>query len=369
MALGLIVNCMENSLTAAASYGSTAKTATSQALGPADVAGPVSIDRIIALTAAGMNDVNRLILERAGSHVDLIPELAKHLITSGGKRLRPMLTIACAQLCGYETIRPSADGHVVLAASVEFMHTATLLHDDVVDESQLRRGRKTARMIWGNQASVLVGDYLLGQAFHMMVGVGSLECLDILSSAASVIAEGEVMQLGNINRLTTSEAEYLCVVESKTAALFAAATEVGAALSNRDSDERAALRSYGMNLGIAFQLIDDALDYSGQQALLGKAVGDDFREGKITLPVLLALSRGGADDTAFWKRTFEDNDISDGDLEHAILLMERYGTIAETLDRARLYGDQAVEALTIFPGGPVREALTEVVDFCIQRAN
>ena len=217
----------------------------------------------------------------------MIPEVANHLINSGGKRLRPMLTLAMAQLAGYP-----GDGHVKLAAAVEFMHTATLLHDDVVDESEMRRGRLAARMLWGNEASVLVGDFLLGQAFKMMVEVGSMRALDILSSAAAVIAEGEVMQLGAAKNTATTEDEYLAVIRAKTAELFAAACEVGPAIAGRSKDEQAACRSFGMNLGIAFQLVDDALDYGGKSAKLGKNVGDDFRDGKITLPVVLSFRRG-----------------------------------------------------------------------------
>lgn len=328
-----------------------------------------TIERIMALTESGMAKVNAEILKRAGSNVDLIPELAKHLINSGGKRLRPMLTIASAQLCGYEAKAPDGSDHVMLAAAVEFMHTATLLHDDVVDESDMRRGKQAARMIWGNQASVLVGDYLLGQAFRMMVDVGSLGCLDVLSSASTVIAEGEVMQLGTAQRMSTTEDDYLAVIRSKTAALFAAATEVGAVLSKRNESERAALRSYGMNLGIAFQLIDDALDYSGKQAQLGKNVGDDFREGKVTLPVVLSYRRGTEDERQFWRRTLEDGDIQDGDLDQAIALLERYDAGADTTARARHYGSIALDALAIFPQSDHRQALEDVVAFCIERAS
>src|SRR6476659_8893438 len=234
-----------------------------------------------------MERVNGTILSRTGSEVTMIPEIANHLIESGGKRLRPMLALATAGLCGY-----SVEGHGKLAAAVEFMHTATLLHDDVVDGSNMRRGKLAARMLWGNEASVLVGDFLLGQAFKMMVEVGSLPCLDILSSAAAVIAEGEVMQLSAAKDTQTTEDDYLDVIRAKTAALFAAACEVGPVLAGRSKADEAACRSYGMNLGIAFQLIDDALDYGGASARLGKNVGDDFREGKITLPVVLSFRRG-----------------------------------------------------------------------------
>ena len=273
---------------------------------------------LMDLVHEDMQAINRIILDKAVSDVELIPELAHHLIDSGGKRLRPMLALASTKLCKY-----AGNGHVRTAAAVEFMHTATLLHDDVVDESGTRRGKKTARMIWGNQASVLVGDFLLGQAFKMFVDVGSLPVLRIMSNAAATIAEGEVMQLAAAQNTSTTEDDYLAIINAKTAALFSAAAESGAALAQRPAEEQSALRSYGKNLGLAFQLVDDALDYSGDSARLGKSVGDDFREGKITLPVILSFRRGSEEERAFWKRTLVDGDIKDGDLEHAIALMRR----------------------------------------------
>lgn len=323
-----------------------------------------SIRNLIDLTAADMGRVNELILSKAGSDVEMIPEVANHLISSGGKRLRPMLTLAAAQMFGY-----GGDGHVKLATSVEFMHTATLLHDDVVDESDLRRGRKTARMIWGNQASVLVGDFLLGQAFRMMVDVGSLEALDILSAAASVIAEGEVMQLAAAKNLETTEDEHFAVIKAKTAALFSAAAEVGPVIADASRNDRAALRSYGMNLGLAFQLIDDALDYGGSSQDLGKNVGDDFREGKVTLPVILAYRRGTADERAFWKAAIEDNAVGDAELDRAIGLMARHGAIADTIGRAGHFGGIARDALAPLKATPQKTALLEVIDFCISRVS
>jgi octaprenyl-diphosphate synthase len=324
---------------------------------------PASLEPLIRLVEADMGKVNEAILARAQSHVELIPELAGHLINSGGKRIRPMLTVAAARLCGYR-----GDLHIKLATSVEFMHTATLLHDDVVDESDLRRGKAAARKIWGNQASVLVGDYLLGQAFKMMVETGSLESLRILSHAAAVIAEGEVLQLAASHDTSTTEDAYLQVIGAKTAALFAAAAEVGAVVASRPRDEQAALDSYGRNLGIAFQLVDDALDYSGKQALMGKSVGDDFREGKITLPVVLSYRRGAAEERNFWKRTLENGDQTADDLIYAQKLMDRHDAIADTVERARHYGDIARDALAIFPDGPYKAALLEAVDFCVARA-
>jgi octaprenyl-diphosphate synthase len=325
---------------------------------------PPSIARLIELVAADMARVNAVILSRTGSEVTMIPEIAKHLIESGGKRLRPMLTLAMAQLAGY-----GGDGHVKLAAAVEFMHTATLLHDDVVDESEMRRGRLAARVVWGNEASVLVGDFLLGQAFKMMVEVGSLRSLEILSSAAAVIAEGEVMQLAAAKNTATTEDEYLSVIRGKTAELFAAACEVGPALGSRPKAEQSACRSFGMNLGIAFQLVDDALDYGGKAAKLGKNVGDDFREGKITLPVVLSFRRGSESERAFWRRALEDGDATEADLEHAIGLMASHRALEDTIQRARHYGAIAKDALALFPASPMKEALEETVEFCIARSN
>jgi octaprenyl-diphosphate synthase len=319
---------------------------------------------LLDMVADDMRAVNRIILDKAVSDVELIPKLAHHLIDSGGKRLRPMLTIASAKLCGYQ-----GSGHIRLAAAVEFMHTATLLHDDVVDDSDVRRGRKSARLIWGNQASVLVGDFLLGQAFRMMVEVGSLPALKILSNAAAVIAEGEVMQLAAANDTATAEDEYLAIITAKTAALFSAATEVGAAIAQRPAAEQTALKSYGRNLGIAFQLVDDALDYSGDSARLGKSVGDDFREGKITLPVILCFRRGGEQERAFWKRTLSEGRIEAGDLEQAVRFMKKHNAIEATLERARHYGAIARDALAIFPAQPNARALADVIGFCISRAN
>ncbi|MCE4225237.1 polyprenyl synthetase family protein [Methylobacterium sp. C25] len=324
-----------------------------------------SLNDLVALVAGGMERVNTTILSRTGSAVTMIPEVAQHLIASGGKRLRPILTLACADLCGYR----GDDGAVKLAASVEFMHTATLLHDDVVDESDMRRGRVAARIKWGNEASVLVGDFLLGQAFRMMVEVGSLRALDILSSAATVIAEGEVMQLTAAKNTETSEDEYLAVIRGKTAELFAAACEVGPVLAERPRAEQAACRSYGMNLGIAFQLVDDVLDYGGTSASLGKNVGDDFREGKITLPIVLAFRRGSEEERTFWRRTLQDGEINEGDLETALGILRRHRALEDTTERARHYGAMARDALALFPNGPVKTALLQVVDFCIARAH
>ncbi|MFZ1814726.1 MAG: polyprenyl synthetase family protein [Rhizobiaceae bacterium] len=316
------------------------------------------------LVRSDMDKVNTLILSKAGSDVEMIPEVARHLIDSGGKRLRPMLTLAAARMCGY-----TGSHHVTLAASVEFMHTATLLHDDVVDESDMRRGKAAARMLWGNEASVLVGDFLLGQAFRMMVETGSLAALNVLSHAATVIAEGEVMQLSAAKNLETNEDEYLAVIRAKTAALFAAAAEVGPIIAGSNKSTISAFRSYGMNLGLAFQLIDDALDYGGSAATLGKNVGDDFREGKITLPVVLCYRRGDDKERNFWKQSLEGGVSDDEKLGQAISLMRKYDALSDTVARARHYAEIAKDALAPMKAGEHKDALVEVLEFCISRAH
>ena len=323
-----------------------------------------SVKPLVDLTKGDMERVNQLILSKAGSDVQMIPEVANHLISSGGKRLRPMLTLASATMFGYQ-----GEAHIKLATSVEFMHTATLLHDDVVDESDLRRGKSTARMIWGNQASVLVGDFLLGQAFRMMVEVGSLDALDVLSTAASVIAEGEVLQLSVAKNMETTEDDYLSVIRAKTAALFSAACEVGPIVAKASKAERNALRSYGINLGLAFQLIDDVLDYGGSAKELGKNVGDDFREGKITLPVVLAYRRGTDAERAFWRKSIETGDNDDQALEKAMGLITKYGSLKDTVARAEHYSSIARDALAPLPDSDEKDALMEVIAFCLSRAH
>ncbi|MGE0094317.1 MAG: polyprenyl synthetase family protein [Alphaproteobacteria bacterium] len=321
------------------------------------------IERLHALCSDDLNKVNEVILRRMRSSVELIPQLAGHIIAAGGKRLRPMLTLAAARMCGHKGER-----HIALAAAVEFIHTATLLHDDVVDDSALRRGRATANAVWGNKASVLVGDFLFSRSFQLMVEDGSLSVLDILSRASATIAEGEVQQLVTANDTATSEQAYLEVIRCKTAALFASACRIGAVVAGRPRVEEEALESYGLNLGIAFQLVDDVLDYSAAQATLGKTVGDDFQDGKITLPVILAFRRGDDEERSFWRRTLEDMKQDETDLASAIALMERHGSLRDTVERARHYGSIARDALGIFTDGPEKAALLEVIDFCIDRA-
>jgi len=321
------------------------------------------VERLHALVSQDMEATDRMIHARMGSAVTLIPDLARHLIDSGGKRLRPMLTLAAARMAGYR-----GDSHVKLAAAVEFIHTATLLHDDVVDESSLRRGKVSANIVWGNKPSVLVGDFLFSRAFQLMVETGNLAVLDILAGASAVIAEGEVLQLRSANNLAATEAHYLSVVSAKTAALFAAAAESGALVSNAPDSFVASMKSYGHNLGIAFQLVDDALDYSGRQALMGKSVGDDFREGKVTLPVILAHARADTQARQFWTRAIETGPQSEADLERAITLVEETGAIRETMERARRYADEARAALQALPPSEARSVLADIADFCVERA-
>ena len=322
-----------------------------------------SLEPMTALTAVGMNAVNAVILERMQSKVGLIPELAGHLIAGGGKRMRPMLTLASAALFDYPGTR-----HHKLAAAVEFIHTATLLHDDVVDGSGLRRGRRTANVIWGNPSSVLVGDFLFSRAFELMVEDGSLKVLKILSSASAVIAEGEVDQLTAQRRIETGEDHYLEIIAAKTAALFAAACRIAPVVAEAGEDAEEALEAYGRNLGIAFQLVDDAIDYSSDAKTMGKGVGDDFRDGKMTLPVILAFARGSEADRAFWRAAISGDRVADDDLASAIALVGSTGALADTLERARIYARRAIDALALFPSGKAKAALIEAAEFAVARA-
>ena len=322
-----------------------------------------SLDPLMALVAADMNGVNAVILERMQSKVALIPELAGHLIAGGGKRMRPMLTLACAAMLGYPGTR-----HHKLAAAVEFIHTATLLHDDVVDGSGMRRGRRTANLIWGNPASVLVGDFLFSRAFELMVEDGSLKVLRILSQASAVIAEGEVEQLTAQRQIDTDEEQYLTIISAKTAALFAAACRVAPVVAEASEDAELALESYGKNLGIAFQLTDDVIDYESDAATMGKGVGDDFRDGKMTLPVILAYARASESDRDFWRSAIGGERTSDEDLAYATQLIRSTDALSDTIERARYYGRRAIDALGIFPASKAKAALTEAVEFAIARA-
>ena len=322
-----------------------------------------SLEPMMQLVAADLNHVNSVILERMQSDVILIPELAGHLIAGGGKRMRPMLTLACARLLDYAGSR-----HHKLAAAVEFIHTATLLHDDVVDGSGLRRGRRTANIIWGNPASVLVGDFLFSRSFELMVEDGSLKVLRILSRASSIIAEGEVDQLTAQRRVETSEDHYLGIISAKTAALFAAACRIAAVVAEQDDSVEEALDAYGRNLGIAFQLIDDAIDYASDEETMGKDVGDDFRDGKVTLPVILAYARGAENERAFWRAAMAGERTTDADLAEATRLLRASGALDDTLARARLFGQRAIDALGPFAGGRAKDALVEAVEFAVARA-
>jgi octaprenyl-diphosphate synthase len=320
-------------------------------------------ERLAEAVAPDMAAVNALIRERmASEHAPRIPEVTAHLVEAGGKRLRPMLTLAAARMCGY-----GGPYHIHLAATVEFIHTATLLHDDVVDESLQRRGRPTANLLWDNKSSVLVGDYLFARSFQLMVETGSLRVLDILSDAAATIAEGEVLQLTASANLATTEDIYLKVVRGKTAALFSAATEVGAVIAGRDEATIRALHTYGDALGIAFQMVDDLLDYGGDAAVTGKNVGDDFRERKLTLPVIRAVAKADAEERAFWTRTIEKGDQREGDLDHALALLARHGTMEATRNEALAWSARAKAALAPLPAHPVRDMLTDLADYVVAR--
>ncbi|MDD3288441.1 MAG: polyprenyl synthetase family protein [Alphaproteobacteria bacterium] len=321
-----------------------------------------ALDQLGSLVADDITAVNQLIVRRMDSRVPLIPKLAGYLIAAGGKRLRPILTLACAKLCGYEGSR-----HHKLATAVEFIHTATLLHDDVVDASDLRRGEPSANIIFGNQPSVLVGDFLFSKSFQLMVEDGSIDVLRILSNASAVISEGEVLQLTTTNDSSTSEQSYLEVIQSKTAELFAAACRIGSIVAARPAAEEEALRTFGLNLGIAFQIVDDALDYSAKQSTLGKTIGDDFREGKVTLPVILAINRGNEAERAFWHRTLDLQDQREGDLAHAQDILKRHNALYDAIERSRHYGAIARDALGIFPDSPTKQALLNIVDFTVER--
>ncbi len=321
-----------------------------------------SLDAMYALIGDDLKRVNSLILARVKNEIPLINDIVTHIVASGGKRIRPALTLICSKLCNYKETR-----HIALAAAVEFIHTATLLHDDVVDESKLRRGLPTSNEVFGNKASVLVGDFLLSQAFQFMVSDGSLKVLKILSDASAIIAKGEVMQLMTEGEPQTSIQNYLEVVTAKTAVLFASACELGAVVSEK-TEQEAALRNFGMDIGIAFQLIDDALDYIADETILGKAVGDDFREGKITLPVILAYASGSSEEKAFWIRTLGDLEQTHDDLTKAITLLEKHQSITKTIAMAESYCEKSRQSLNAFPPSLSRAALFDLVDFCASRA-
>lgn len=322
-----------------------------------------SIDRLVELASSDMRGVNAIISARMQSPVSVIPALADHLINAGGKRLRPLLTVAAARLLG------SADEACLkLAAAVEFIHTATLLHDDVIDSSQLRRGKVAAHLIWGAPSSVLVGDYLFARAFELMVEAGSLTALDILAKAAGVISEGEVLQLTRAHDLNLSQDVYLEIIRAKTAELFAAAAEAGAVSAGASDEHCRSMRSYGLNLGLAFQLVDDALDYDGATEALGKNAGDDFREGKVTLPLLLAAARTRGREDAFWDRTINKGERTGDDFRRARELVFGTGAVSATLDTAWEYTDAAKGALQALPAGDWREALEQLADFAVSRA-
>jgi len=321
------------------------------------------VERLASLMGPDLAAVDAVIRSRMASEAALIPQVGKHLVDSGGKRLRPLITLAAARQFSY-----GGDAHVKLAAAVEFIHTATLLHDDVVDESALRRGRPAANLLWGNKPSILVGDFLFSRSFQLMVEAGSPAVLDVLANASAVIAEGEVLQLRSAKNLAIGESDYLKVITAKTAALFAAAAQAGAMVAGAPPAQWQAMHNYGHSLGIAFQLVDDALDYSGRQAVMGKSVGDDFRESKMTLPIILSLQRASEEERRFWRKTIEVGVQEEGDLSRAIEFLERGGALAETIERARAYARSAREALSACAESEIKSALADIADFVVERA-
>lgn len=323
---------------------------------------PHPLDRLSALLGDDMQQVNAMIIKNMHSDVQLIPQLAAYLVAAGGKRIRPLLTLATTRLYGDMGPRPYG-----LSASVEFIHTATLLHDDVVDESIERRGNPSANMVFGNQASVLVGDFLFSRAFQLMVADGSLDVLRILSTASAVIAEGEVLQLSAANDLSTSIDQYKAIIAAKTAALFAAACEIGPVIANAGAEAQQAMRDYGHNLGLAFQIADDVLDYTADKSKLGKTVGDDFREGKLTAPVLIALGEANAEEHSFWTRTMGEQNQTPEDLATAMAILQRHDAFTRGLDMARDYAALAETALMTAPSGPLRAALLDILRFSLER--
>lgn len=323
-----------------------------------------TVPALTRLVAADLTRVNEVIIEMSHTDVPLIGQMARHIVSAGGKRLRPAMTIASARGCGYPQ-----DGkrHIRLAAAVEFLHTATLMHDDVVDESHLRRGFATANDVWGNKASVLVGDFLLSRAFQLMVADGSLDTLRILSDASAIIAKGEVMQLERASDPGNTQESYIEVVEAKTAALFAAACEIGAVVAGKP-ELAEPLRRYGTEIGIAFQIVDDSLDYDAKTEELGKTVGDDFHEGKFTLPVIFAYASGSEPEKAFWRRTLADREQRDGDLAEAMRLIRAHNAVSLALKVAEAHGEAARNSLKPLPDSAEKQALLEMVDFCLNRA-
>ena len=322
----------------------------------------LSIKELVELIKEDFIKADKLIKNQITSEVDRIPELSNYIISLGGKRLRPILTIACAKMLNIEN-----NHHITLAAAVELLHTATLLHDDVVDESDFRRGKETSHVLWDNKSSILVGDYLLGKAFQLMVKTGSLQCLETLSNAAAIIAEGEVLQLVATNNINIKKSDYIRIIESKTAALFSSACEVGGIISNSPSEINKSLFSFGKNLGTSFQLIDDALDYSGSTENLGKNIGDDFYDGKITLPIIISFEEADENEKYIWKDIFQKKIRNEKDLVIAKNLIEKHKSIEKTLDLANKYGDDAKKDLSVFNESPIKKALVNLVDFSLVR--
>lgn len=320
------------------------------------------LDLLSSFVQEEINQVNDLIVKRLENPVTLIPKLAGYLINSGGKRIRPLLALAVSKICGYRENR-----QISLSACIEFIHTATLLHDDVVDESNRRRGQETANIVWGNQASVLVGDFLFSKSFEIMVEDGDLEILKVLSKASSTIIEGEVMQLSASQNTTTQVETYYNIIMAKTAELFAASCHIGTILTDQPDYIRQSFIQYGLNLGLAFQLVDDVLDYTANEEILGKSLGNDFMEAKVTLPVIHAYEKGSIEEKAFWERTFNSLNQKPGDFEHAVELLKTHKAFDYTLEQAQMYSNKARDSLSVLPNRMQTYLLADVADYCVSR--
>ena len=319
-------------------------------------------DDLQQLVINDLKKVDILIKEKIKNKINYIPEVAGHLVKAGGKKIRSMLCLACARLCNYKGIK-----HINLSACIEFIHTATLMHDDVIDESKKRRGLKTANNIWGNKSSILVGDFLLSKSFNLMTEVENIEVLKILSKTSSIIIEGEISQMLSNKNIATTEDDYLNIIKSKTAQLFATASKINSYLIEYPNEYKNALDSFGMNLGIAFQLIDDLLDYKAVEKDLGKMTGDDFKEGKITLPIILAYGRSNSKERKFWKKVISDLSQEDQDFEEALSIIKKYNCIEDTIKRAQHFGNVAIDSVDVLKSNNYKECLINLMQASIKR--
>jgi len=327
-----------------------------------------NIKRLLDLCKVDIDEINNLIIEKLDSNVPLIKEMASYVVLSGGKRLRSLLTVACTKMSGYG-FKKEERRHIGLAVAIEFIHTATLMHDDVVDESKLRRGKKSANEVWGNKPSVLVGDFIFSRAFQLVAKNNSEKVLKLLSDTSVIISEGEMLELANDKDTSISEDTYFKVINGKTASLFSAACQVGGITANIDKNRQEALKTFGTNFGISYQLVDDALDYYSSASKLGKNVGDDFKEGKITLPVILAYLRSNKDEKKFWDRTIKNLNQNEDDFSKGVDLINKYNCIDDTIARAKHFSNIALDSLGIFDENEFKKTLLNLVESSLKRLN